>query len=383
MRTKTSTAALVSERGTSAALVMREQHHPFGPSKWPAILACPNFRSRPPTEATKRGSELHAVFEAVMRGEYGGEPEDSLELNVVNAARTILRTANPTLGRFYVEEVVWLPGPGGLADDSGIYGRPDLAWIDAETLDLHVLDLKLAPGRDYRAQLLAYAAGMARHLSLTGPRNVVLHMLYADSGAMTEETLSMGDAMSEYLVDYRRVAAVACGEVGRERPCTWCDLCSRFTDCGAMKAVVDKAAPRLEDAANPQRWAEYPAERKARLCALADALGKWCAAVKENAAADAKAGEVIEDPDSGVYYGIQERKGRLVISDVLAAWELLKPHLSAEGYMACLSVNQAELKAALKQAGMKLSDVNALVERCGTRLPSTTVFVRKGLKESA
>ena len=32
------------------------QHHPCGPSKWPALLECPCFQSRPPTEDTKRGT---------------------------------------------------------------------------------------------------------------------------------------------------------------------------------------------------------------------------------------------------------------------------------------------------------------------------------------
>ena len=117
--------------------------------------------------------------------------------------------------------------------------------------------------------------------------------------------------------------------------------------------------------------------------ALADTLQKWRAAVKENAAADAKAGEFIEDPEHCIFYVVQERWGRFVIPDVQAAWEILKKHLSAEGYRACLSVNQAELKTALKQAGMKLSDGNTLVERCGSRLPSSTVFVRRGVKEVA
>ncbi|MBP1589582.1 MAG: hypothetical protein ILO10_05250 [Kiritimatiellae bacterium] len=105
--------------------------------------------------------------------------------------------------------------------------------------------------------------------------------------------------------------------------------------------------------------------------------------MKEHAAADAKAGEFIEDPEHCIFYEVQERRGRFVIPNVLAAWEFVKKHLSAEGYRACLSVNQTELETALQQAGLKLSEVNALVERCGTRLPSTTVFVRKGLKESA
>ena len=98
---------------------------------------------------------------------------------------------------------------------------------------------------------------------------------------------------------------------------------------------------------------------------------------KENASEDAKAGIVIQDEHNGIYYGTQERKGRLVIPDVQQAWEILKPYLTAEGYRGCLSVNQTELKSALKLAGLKPAEVNATIERCGNRLPPTLVFVRR------
>lgn len=358
-------------------------HHPYGPSRWPALLECPCWEAKPPTEQTERGTALHVLFASVMSGEYRGEPVDAIERNVVNAAKEILRTVEPTLGRFYIEEHVELPGPAGTP--SGLFGRLDLAWIDVDTLDLHVCDLKSAenPDRNYRPQLLAYAAGMARHLHLEGPRNVVLHMIYADSGRITSRTADIGDAMTEYLSYYLRIADIRRGNIRQPQQCGWCDLCVRFADCPTMKAVVDKAAPRLADAAKPEVWANYSPERKAQLVALSEMLAKWCATVREQATADAKAGVAIEDPPNGIFFGLQERKGRLLIEDARQAWEVVKPHLTAASYRACLSVNQAGLKAALKQAGVKLSDINALVERCGTRLPSTTVFVRRGLKESA
>jgi hypothetical protein len=43
----------------------------------------------------------------------------------------------------------------------------------------------------------------------------------------------------------------------------------------------------------------------------------------------------------------------------------------------CLSVNQTELKSALKFAGLKPAEVNATIERCGNRLPPTLEFVRR------
>jgi hypothetical protein len=283
------------------------------------------------------------------------------------------------LGRFYVEELVELPGPGGMSDDTGIWGRLDLAWIDVDTLDLHVADLKSAenPERNHLPQLLAYAAGMVRHLHLEGPRNVVLHMIYADSSKMTTTTLDIGDASTEYLADYLRIAEIGRGKACEPRQCGWCDLCARFTSCPAMQAVAEKASPRLADAAKPERWADFTSEQKARLCALADTLSRWCEAVRDYASEDAKAGECIADPANAIYFGLQERKGRLLIKDVRQTWEVVKPYLTAEGYRRCLSVSQVEIRDALRRTGMKASDVTAMLERCGTRLPPTTVFVRK------
>lgn len=360
-------------------------HHPCGPSKWPALLECPVYQSRPPTEDTKRGTDLHAVFEAVMRGSYDGEPTDMLETHVVNAAREFLQSANT--GRFYIEEPVELPPPNDSPRTKGeFHGRLDLAWRDWDTGSLHIVDLKLAenPDRDYHAQLLGYAAGMMRRMGYT-PRVVYLHVVYADTGNITEEALAGEDAWSEYNANYRRVESIWKGEANplSPRQCGWCSLCAAFTTCPAMKEVVDKANPKLEEAAKPEVWATFPSERKAQLCALADTIQRWCVAVKENAAADAKAGELIEDAEHCIWFVTQERKGRLVIDDAQRAWNILSPHLTAEGYRRCLSVKPSELKAALQETGMKNADVNALVEQCGTRLPSTTVFVRRGMKEVA
>ena len=357
-------------------------HHPYGPSRWPALLECPCFESRPPTENAERGTALHALFESVMRGTYDGDPVDAIEQNVVDAARQILRTVEPTLGRFYIEERVELPGPGGTP--SGIYGRLDLAWIDSETLDLHVADLKSSenPDRDYRPQLLAYAAGMARHLDLEGPRNVVLHLIYADSGRITTQTADIGDAMMEYLGHYRRIADIGRGDIGQPTQCGWCDLCTRFVDCAAMKAVVDRAGPKLADAAKPEVWAEFTPAKKAQLCALADTLAKWCVAVKENAAADAKAGVSVEDAQLGIYYGLQHRAGKWTAT-VDEAWAVLRSTLPREHFTDCLSLSASKLRAKLRAVGKSPKEIEALLEAAGTRGEPSVVFVRRKPTDSA
>lgn len=359
-------------------------HHPCGPSKWPALLECPCFQSRPPTEDTQRGTELHAVFEAVMKETYAGEPADAMEIHVVNAARKLQQAANT--GKFHVEEMVELPPPSDSpSTKSEFYGRLDLAWRNWDTGDLHVLDLKLSenPDRDHRAQLIGYAAGMMRRMGYT-PTLVYLHVLYADTGNVTQEVLTGDEAWTEYNANYRRIESIWKGQANplSPRQCGWCDLCASFTDCPAMKAVVDKAGPRLADAAKPERWATFTSEHKAQLCALADTLQKWCVAVKENAAADAKAGELIEDAEHCIFYSVQARKGRIELP-VKGTWDTVKDCLTPDAFKACLSVSTRKLKEALMATGMKSKEADALMERTGFRGPETSVFVRRGVKEVA
>lgn len=352
----------------------RSSHHPFGPSRWPALMQCPNWQGRSGDEAAKRGTELHSVFEAALTGKKP-EPNDVFEANVLRAAETILAMAG-TPERWWIEEHVWVYTPGGVRTD--IFGRVDAAW-EERSGELHVVELKMMENgdRDYRPQLLAYAFGLIGEGPV--PATVHLHMVFADSGRVTHEILPISEAWREYAEIYGRIDEIMWTQAPLPSvQSAWCNLCSRIAECQAPRAVAQKVADTLADV--PERWPEYSPARKAQLCVLADAVIKWGEAVKENAAEDAKAGEVIEDPTHGIYYGTQERKGRLVIDDAQCAWGILKPYLTAEGYRRCLSVKPSDLKAALRETGMKSAEVNAMVERCGIRGPATTVFVRRGVK---
>ena len=60
---------------------------------------------------------------------------------------------------------------------------------------------------------------------------------------------------------------------------------------------------------------------------------------------------------------LQECKDRLLIGDARQAWEVVKPYLTEEGYRRCLTASQSEIRSALRQTGMKASDVTAMRER--------------------
>lgn len=360
----------------------REKHHAYGPSKWPALLECPCFEGRPATADTQCGTDLHALFESVLRGEYDGEPKDAMEYHVVNAALDFLRTAKPVDG-FHIEETVKLPAPPQNGPDDEIFGRLDLGWIqDGETVDLHIVDLKMAenPDRDPRAQELGYAFGLARSAATPlEPERIILHTVYADTGDVTQDVIWADEAWKEYEANYVRIANIVHGLVpAKPRQCGWCTLCAHHESCQAPRAVAETVAEgALADA--PEHWAEFTSARKAQLCALADTVAKWAGAIKALAGDDAKAGQAIEDPENGIYYAVQERKGRLDL-DTQTAWEAVKDRLTADGFKACLSVAASKLKDALKAVGMKAKEADALLESAGTRGPSTLVFVRKGVR---
>ena len=61
-------------------------HHPYSPSKWPALLECAAFKSAPPSADTARGTDLHILFADILLDTWDGdEPTDFLEVHVVEA----------------------------------------------------------------------------------------------------------------------------------------------------------------------------------------------------------------------------------------------------------------------------------------------------------
>jgi len=365
------------------ALSTGAAHHPFGPSRWPALLECPHWEGKPTSPDAERGTALHELFARALLGEETGEPEDLFEEHVLRLAEKYRAMHLEEKGdlseaekRLLVEHSVRLDQPMGEMSD--IFGRVDCAFMTKGAV-LHVIDLKMAenPERDYLPQLIAYASGIAVSCAFD-PVEIVFHVAYADSGKKLERRMPADEVWCRYEELFERIQVIASGEKGEANQCGWCALCAKQASCPATEAVAKAVTDRLADA--PGRWAEFAPARKAQLCVIAEAVVKWGEAVKAVAAEDARNGNPIEDPENGIFYALQERKGRLVVEDVQTAWDLLKPHLTAGEYRGCLSVNQTALKSALKKKGMKAAEANAMLERCGTRLPPTTVFVRRGAK---
>lgn len=372
-----------------SAVVAEEKHHPYGPSRWPALAVCPHYVGKPGGADAQKGVALHALFAKAAKGELDADAEenaaDIFERNTIALGRAVLEMAGGNGEKVMVEETVTCPNPPGVDDcfeDGQIFGRTDAAWFDAKSGDLHVADLKMVenPDRDYRPQLVAYAYGLAREWDAMPTCH--LHTLYVDTRSIKSDVMEWEELEKSYRILRAKVYRASRPQEAAALPVQsgWCQLCAKFEGCAAPRAVAETVAEgALADLAKPAEWAALAAPRKAQICVLADTVEKWAKAVKANAAADAKAGVAIEDPENGIYYGLQERKGVLNL-DTDKAWEVAKAHdIKREQFVACLKLDAKAFKALL-MAWMKGREAEALLETCGTRGNGTVSFVRKGVK---
>lgn len=353
-------------------------HHPYGPSRWPALVECSQWESRPSSEDAERGTALHELFARVLNGEEVAEPDAQFEANVVKLATKFRsmyledRDCLPVGERvMLVEALVHLTTPTGSGSD--IYGRVDCAFMD-RARRLHVVDLKSAEhvDRDHIPQLIGYANGIVSSAGFR-PVAVCFHLAYADSGRDLEVQMPVDEVWNRYAELYERIQSIAAGEKMPPRQCGWCSLCSKHESCPAARAVAETVSATLADA--PERWPQFSPERKAQLCVLAEAVSKWSDAIKRRAGEDARSGILIQDAANGIFYGLQERKGHLAI-DVDKAWQVAKANgIARERFLACLKVDGARFKDELR-AELPNKDAEAALETCGTRGPSSMAFVR-------
>ena len=384
----------MSEVPAKHEVIPADAHHPFGPSRWPALVECGHYEGRPGGADAARGTALHELFAKAALGAAGEESAaDTFERHAVLLGLHVRELAEQAGGadKLMVEQTVTCPPvPGGepegaafVADAGGfiapeVFGRLDAAWWDGA--ELHVADLKTAdnPERDYTPQLVAYAFGLAEEWGVE-PSGVSLHLLCVETNRDKVSAFDWPTLSQRYAEFRARIVAVALGRKDEPKQCGWCPLCAHYEACRACRDVAETVDQHLSDIASPERWAALTPARKARFCVLAETVAKWAEAVKKAAGDDAKAGVAIEDPEAGIFYGLQEKKGRLDL-DTDLAWEVAKKcHISRESYVACLKVDPTKFKQLLA-SWHKRRDVEEMLETCGTRGKPTLAFVRKGAK---
>lgn len=343
--------------------MQEEQHHQYGPSRWPGLCVCPGYEPRKGEqgEFAARGTAIH---KAVETGDYSQLREEDREVAQWMTEELMRLTQGletdrevKTMIPYYDDELHAI---------GGITGTCDRRW-ETEDGTLHVADFKAfskIDTKDFRPQLAGYILGGKR------PRNsvVVCHIFHG--GSRQVETFEM--TWDECMYYANQVAYAIDHPEEKCKRSHHCDFCTKAGDCPESAKVVaygSLAAGRLTAEAvrsNPQA--------AARLCDWLDAASKRIEEAKEIIAEAAKSGVEIYDPVSGIRYGIQEREGRAKVPPVAAIIDDLR---NKDG------VREEEI---LEKATLSLTALRELVgkkraEEYAVRGEPVLCFVRKSKGE--
>jgi hypothetical protein len=336
-----------------------EQHHPYGPSRWPGLCVCPGYEPRKggDNEFADRGTAIH---KAVETGDYKG-----LRLEDAETAKWMTEELmRLTQGLDTDAEVkTCIPYISGLDAIEGVFGTSDRRW-ETEDGTLHVLDFKgftKIGMKDFKPQIAGYILGGKR------PQNdrIVCHIFHG--GSQQVETFEM-TWMQCVAYAFKVSDAIMDPDAPRCHS-DHCDNCAKAGDCPQSATVIAygaMAAGRL----SVDMVRSNPAAA-ARLCDWLDAAAKRIEEAKEIIATVAKEGVEIYDPISGVRYGIQEREGRASVPPVGSIIDAL------------MMKDGVDSKVILDKASLTLTSLRELVgkaraEEYVTRGETVKCFVRKG-----
>lgn len=281
-------------------------HHPFGPSRWPGLVACSGYTPRKggETEFAERGAAVH---DALDTGDFSKLRDDDRE----TAEWMAYEIAQITQGLDNVESEVGtvIPETGNIPEElRGITGTCDRRWT-TEDGSVHIADFKTFSkigAKNHIPQCVGYALGGPV------PKNgiFVFHILHGASRQV--ETVEMS---VEEVCDIAREIAISIGEnlagAKYHKRSEHCDNCAQAGDCPESARVVAfgvLAAGRL----TPEVVRANPAEA-ARLCDWLDAAAKRIEEAREVIATVAKEGTPIEDAATGIAYEVKPRAGRAVV----------------------------------------------------------------------
>jgi len=345
----------------SEDIEVEEQHHPYGPSRWPGLCVCPGYEPRRGGDNVfaVRGTAIH---KAVETGDYTAlkYPEDKETAQWMTEELMRLTQGLETDS----EVATCIPAIPGYEAVKGITGTSDRRW-ETEDGTLHVLDFKgfsKIGMKDYKPQLAGYILGCKR------PQKDVITCHIFHGGSQQVETFTM--SWGECLIHAARVSDAIENPDAPRCHSDHCDFCARAGECPESAKVVAygaMAAGRL----TADMVRSDPASA-ARLCDWLDAAAKRIEEAKEIIAGVAKdEGVEIFDPLTGVRYGIQEREGRAKIPSVV---EIIHDLMVDDG---CTQ------EAVLAQATLTLTALRELVgknraEAYAVRGETVKCFVRKG-----
>ena len=380
-------------------------HHPYGPSRWPALAACPRFAGKAASADAEYGTRIHGFLAGLLSGWKDGllletaEPtlQNAHERGAYRAAQAIvesLKDAGLTRADLLIEHCCAFPCkpsqmPAGLHSLAGIFGTADAAAYDEVTHILYIFDFKTFydPDRDYTLQLLGYAAALGLTIAERRgkpPFEVRPILLYGEGILATHRLRPV--LWKDALCALAPIASTIAQLEARhpqpipEKPTAWCSLCEHYATCRApleearQASVAATVVPRAEDL--PGAFSALPPAKAAQLLALAERVAKWADAVKAAAKQAAEAGLTIADDEAGIRYALKTRAGRKVIR-VLDLWqEAYKAGVTKEEYLSALTLSSTAATEPLRAHGLTAKEARELIAANADTTPGSLTLER-------
>ena len=380
-------------------------HHPYGPSRWPALAACPRFSGKTASADAEYGTRIHGLLAGLLTGWKDGLPLENAEPTLQNAhergayraAQAIvehLKAAGLTRAELLIEHCCAFPCkpskmPAGLHSLAGIFGTADAAAYDEVQRILYLFDFKTFydPDRDYTLQLLGYAAALGLTIAERRglpPEAVSLAILYGEGNICKDQEplIRWKDALAALAPIASTIAQLEARHPQPipEKPTAWCSLCEHYATCRApleearQASVAATVVPRAEDL--PGAFAALPPAKAAQLLALAERVAKWADAVKAAAKQAALNGVTIADDEAGLRYALKTRAGRKVIRP-LDLWEAAyKVGVTKEEYLCALTLSSAAATELLRAHGLTAKEAKELIAANADSTPGSLTLER-------
>lgn len=370
-------------------------HHPYGPSRWPALAACPRFAGKAASADAEYGTRIHGFLAGLLTGWKDGVPLETAEPTLQNshergayrAAQAIVETlkaAGLTRADLLIEHCCAFPCkpskmPAGLHSLAGIFGTADAAAYDEVQRLLYIFDFKTFydPDRDYTPQLLGYAAALGLTIAERRglpPEAVSLAILYGEGDICKyqEPLIRWKDALATLAPIASTIAQLEARHPQPipEKPTAWCSLCEHHANCRAPLSEALTLAPGAAEHAplkcltladSPAALCTLTPPQIANLLALAERVAKWADAVKAAAKQAALNGVAIEDEASGLHYALKTRAGRKVIR-VLDLWAAASAHgVTKDEYLSALTLSSTAATELLRAHGLTAKAARELI----------------------
>lgn len=399
-----------TQSATPASAPAPLTHHPYGPSRWPALAACPRFSGKTASADAEYGTRIHGFLAGLLTGWRDGLPLENAEPTLQNshergayrAAQAIvehLKAADLTRADLLIEHCCAFPCkpskmPAGLHSLAGIFGTADAAAYDEVQRILYIFDFKTFydPNRDYTLQLLGYAAALGLTIAERRglpPEAVQVAILYGEGDICKyqEPLIRWKDALATLAPIASTIAQLEARHPQPipEKPTAWCSLCEHHANCRAPLSEALTLAPgaaehaplkclALADA--PAALCTLTSPQIANLLALAERVAKWADAVKAAAKQAALNGLPIADEASGLRYALKTRAGRKVIRP-LDLWEAAyNAGVTKEEYLGALTLSATAATELLRAHGLTAKAARELIAANADSTPGTLTLER-------